>query len=53
MTHFHDADIKKALLEIAPHEKESIEASKFGEITGRFVSNQNLYCVSELTIVQH
>ncbi|EHK48422.1 hypothetical protein TRIATDRAFT_191312 [Trichoderma atroviride IMI 206040] len=32
MTHFHDADIKKALVEIAPQEKTSIEASKFGEI---------------------
>ena len=33
MTHFHDETIKKALIEIAPEEKESIEASKFGEIT--------------------
>ncbi|KAJ5133626.1 hypothetical protein N7448_001353 [Penicillium atrosanguineum] len=33
MTHFHDAYIKKALLEIAPQEEELIEASKFGEIT--------------------
>jgi carbonic anhydrase len=32
MTHFHDADIKKALLEIAPEEKDVIEASKYGEI---------------------
>lgn len=35
MTHFHDADIKKALVEIAPQEKASIEASKFGEIKNR------------------
>ncbi|KAJ6108332.1 hypothetical protein N7523_009655 [Penicillium sp. IBT 18751x] len=34
LTHFHDADIKKALLEIAPHEQGVIEASQFGEITG-------------------
>ncbi|KAE8445839.1 hypothetical protein EG329_012762 [Mollisiaceae sp. DMI_Dod_QoI] len=34
MTHFHDADIKKALLEIAPEEGASIEAAKYGEITG-------------------
>jgi carbonic anhydrase len=34
MTHFHDSAIKKALIEIAPEEKDSIEASKFGEITG-------------------
>jgi carbonic anhydrase len=33
MTHFHDAEIKKALSELAPQEKESIEGSKFGEIT--------------------
>ncbi|KAJ5628758.1 hypothetical protein N7490_010986 [Penicillium lividum] len=32
LTHFHDADIKQALLEIAPHEKELIKASEFGEI---------------------
>jgi carbonic anhydrase len=32
MTHFHDDDIKKALLEIAPEEKNSIESSQFGEI---------------------
>ncbi|KAI5456867.1 carbonic anhydrase [Mariannaea sp. PMI_226] len=34
MTHFHDADIRKALLEIAPQEKETINASKYGEIAG-------------------
>ncbi|KAF1998102.1 hypothetical protein P154DRAFT_524405 [Amniculicola lignicola CBS 123094] len=34
MTHFHDDAIKKALIELAPEVKESIEASKFGEITG-------------------
>ncbi|KAJ5666009.1 carbonic anhydrase [Penicillium maclennaniae] len=34
LTHFHDADIKKALLDIAPHEQGLIEASDFGEITG-------------------
>lgn len=34
MIHFHDLAIKKALIEVAPHEKETIEASKFGEITG-------------------
>ncbi|KAF2800965.1 carbonic anhydrase [Melanomma pulvis-pyrius CBS 109.77] len=33
MTHFHDVDVKKALVELAPQEKEVIEASKFGEIT--------------------
>jgi len=32
--HFHDADIKKDLIELAPEEKEAIEASNFGEITG-------------------
>ncbi|PMD63488.1 carbonic anhydrase [Hyaloscypha bicolor E] len=34
MTHFHDDAIKEALLQIAPEEKASIEASKFGEIKG-------------------
>ncbi|KAH6718747.1 carbonic anhydrase [Leptodontidium sp. MPI-SDFR-AT-0119] len=34
MTHFHDDAIKKALIEVAPGEKESIEGSKFGEIAG-------------------
>ena len=34
MTHFHDDAIKEALTELAPEEKSSIEASKFGEITG-------------------
>jgi carbonic anhydrase len=34
MAHFHDTDIQKALSEIAPQEKERIEASKFGEIKG-------------------
>ena len=33
MSHFHDDAIKEALIEIAPQEKASIEASKFGEIT--------------------
>ena len=35
MTHWHDSDIKKALLDIAPSDKDKIEAQKFGEITGR------------------
>jgi carbonic anhydrase len=34
MTHFHDADIKKALIELAPDEKEAIEQAAFGEIKG-------------------
>ncbi|KAL2066923.1 hypothetical protein VTL71DRAFT_1347 [Oculimacula yallundae] len=34
MTHFHDDAIKKALFEIAPGEKELIDRTKFGEITG-------------------
>ena len=37
MTHFHDSAIKKALVEIAPGEKESIDGSKFGEIIGSWV----------------
>lgn len=32
MTHFHDAEVKKALVEISPSEKASIENMKFGEI---------------------
>jgi carbonic anhydrase len=34
MTHFSDADIKKALVEISPDEKADIETWKFGEIKG-------------------
>jgi carbonic anhydrase len=34
MTHFHNADIRKALLEFAPQEEETINATKYGEITG-------------------
>ncbi|KAF8852868.1 carbonic anhydrase [Acephala macrosclerotiorum] len=34
MTHFHDSEIKKALLELAPEEKSLIEDAKYGEITG-------------------
>ncbi|KAK1241384.1 hypothetical protein MKX08_001358 [Trichoderma sp. CBMAI-0020] len=34
MTHFHNADIREALLEFAPQEKEIINATKYGEITG-------------------
>lgn len=37
MTHFHDDDIKKALLELAPGEADSIGQSKYGEITGSYV----------------
>jgi hypothetical protein len=32
LTHYHDADIKQALLEIAPEDKERIEVARFGEI---------------------
>jgi carbonic anhydrase len=32
MTHYHDADVKKALLEVNPEAKELIESLKFGEI---------------------
>jgi hypothetical protein len=35
MSHFHDHTIKEALIELAPQEKSSIEAMKFGEITKR------------------
>ncbi|KAH6663511.1 carbonic anhydrase [Halenospora varia] len=34
MSHFHDSDIKKALLEVAPEAKTTIEAMGFGEIKG-------------------
>lgn len=37
MTHFHDADFKKALTELAPEEKSAIEKMKFGEIKNRYV----------------
>lgn len=34
MTHYHDSRIKEALVEIAPQEKDTINASKYGEIAG-------------------
>ncbi|KAL6872979.1 carbonic anhydrase [Trichoderma novae-zelandiae] len=34
MTHFHDARVREALIRIAPQEKETINATKYGEITG-------------------
>ncbi|KAH6608572.1 hypothetical protein Trco_001918 [Trichoderma cornu-damae] len=34
MTHFHDSRIREALVEIAPQEKDAINASKYGEIVG-------------------
>lgn len=34
LTHFCDADVKKALVGFAPAEKDGIEASRFGEIRG-------------------
>ncbi|KAJ5831918.1 hypothetical protein N7474_000229 [Penicillium riverlandense] len=34
MTHYHDADIKDALLQIAPKEKDTINSMKYGEIVG-------------------
>ncbi|PVH78708.1 carbonic anhydrase [Cadophora sp. DSE1049] len=48
MTHFHDAAIKKALIEIAPGEKEGIEGSKFGEITGSVLEDLALLRASPL-----
>jgi hypothetical protein len=38
MTHYHDSDIKKALLEVDPKAKDVIEPLKFGEITNGYVS---------------
>ncbi|PTB66914.1 carbonic anhydrase [Trichoderma citrinoviride] len=34
MTHFHDARVREALIKFAPQEKETINATKYGEITG-------------------
>jgi hypothetical protein len=34
LSHFHDADIKETLIKIAPQEKDTIDASKYGEIVG-------------------
>lgn len=34
MTHFHDAEVRKALIENAPQEKETIKATRYGEILG-------------------
>ncbi|EGR51433.1 uncharacterized protein TRIREDRAFT_104318 [Trichoderma reesei QM6a] len=34
MTHFHDARVREALVKIAPQEEETINTTKFGEITG-------------------
>jgi carbonic anhydrase len=33
MTHVHDPDVKKAILEFSPNEKDNIETVKFGGIT--------------------
>lgn len=38
MTHFHDADIKNALLEVAPAEQSQINSSHFGEIVNGCVA---------------
>lgn len=43
MTHFHDEDIRKILLEMAPEDKEAIEAQKFGEMLDGYVSD--VYCL--------
>ena len=32
MTHYHDADVKKVLLEVNPEAKELIESLQYGEI---------------------
>ncbi|KAH9206827.1 carbonic anhydrase [Leptodontidium sp. 2 PMI_412] len=48
MTHFHDDAIKKALIEVAPGEKESIEGSKFGEIAGSVLEDLALLRASPL-----
>ena len=37
MSHYHDADIKKALLEVSPDAKELIESLKFGEISHGYI----------------
>jgi carbonic anhydrase len=34
MTHYHDARVREALIEIAPQEKDTINATKYGEIVG-------------------
>lgn len=34
MSHFHDDEIKEALIKIAPQEEDTINASKYGEIVG-------------------
>ncbi|TVY81024.1 Uncharacterized protein LSUE1_G004365, partial [Lachnellula suecica] len=39
MTHFHDADFKKALIELSAENKSSIEGMKFGEITNGIESS--------------
>lgn len=43
MTHFHDADFKKALSELAPEEKSNIEEMKFGEIKNRYGTQHPLH----------
>ncbi|RDW58510.1 carbonic anhydrase-2 [Coleophoma crateriformis] len=34
MSHFHDAEVRKALIQIAPQEEETIKATQYGEIAG-------------------
>jgi carbonic anhydrase len=42
LTHVHDADVKKMLLEVSPQEKDTIESMKFGEITKPYVTSLDL-----------
>jgi carbonic anhydrase len=50
MTHFHDDDIKKALLDVAPEAKDLINASKFGEIKHSYVVDLRLFLRDLLTM---
>lgn len=37
LTHFHDEDVRKALIELDPEGEKRIKESQFGEITGSYV----------------
>jgi carbonic anhydrase len=37
LTHFHDEDVRKALIELDPEGEKRIKESQFGEITGLYV----------------
>jgi hypothetical protein len=42
MSHYHDKEIREALIEIAPNEKSLIEGMTFGEIAKPYVETRRI-----------